>query len=1637
MTAVQFQVGNVGWKTDDILVTGVTPFQETSRQAIQVKLDFVFQKSNPDSAKVIRDAFDDSRNSALFDPAHDRVVLIAGTLASDFRKGIRGLIDLSRASDKSADFYRRVSTPRHVSNRTRGYLTTISEILNDDDRQAEEDEIWRFLRVFDFAILDFSDAPGTTKTLTVALLAGTCNGPAGQAGDTWTRLLDIVAQGAANGSEVRYEALPNVLKERHKAASSDDREIVSAVRESSDVIRRRTKTTIGGVQVQRSEAQSDVLEALENFDIAVVTGEGGTGKSAVAAGVYDLYETDSLAVVFRAESLGESHLSVAATKQGFSFRSMLRLFALHDRNLLWIESAERLLEKSEAEREAFGDLMHQIAGLGGKWKILITCRRYSVDTLVSAFLSGSGLGHAVVDVPNFSSEEVAQIAAAVPRLEVPLAVPFLVKLLKNPFYLSMAAGMNWSPNVPPPLNERAFRLKAWSEMVCKTSEQRDGIHLERDRAMVEICLRRARTLASYVSGENLSSYALKALVAGGLLSQDPDNLTGFTPEHDVFEDWALMIWVQREFDRSRALNQSFYSALGTYPAMRRAYRRWFAERLEFEADLAARDVISILRDEALGAAWKDETLLAILHSTQVETLLQLLDDELRADNCALLLRAVLLLRVSGKVPVGDASAGGLPKLRASGDAWKILAVLVFEAVLTMPQQFWPQLLEFAKEAAPLAADEPRGDAARAVALIGRCNYALSEKIDRSARRFFGERSLNVMLEVPLPVEGWVREAVDGRLSESRARDESGILDAIWNHFTGEQVARLLPDITLKVAKARLQVGEERPRDPRRRSIPLREIENFFGLEPGIRMEHYPASAYQGPFLNLLNYHPEEGLRFILDLINEAVAFYAVASAEEGEPPVQVIVKLGDGNEIRQWSSPLLWEMYRGFDNAPHVLESALMALETWLLQKVKNEDDDALDVYSRLLVESNNVAVTAVLASVAGAAPMRVGARALPLFTCPDFFGMDLVRAVKEGSGLHRNFGGFENNPRRMAYIAERKVAAEIPHRREHLEHLAVRLQMSEPVAAKIFEILDGHYAGLPPRKRQSPEHIRSRFSLNRIDTRKYVTYTAPGGQEILMSGIPDKDLQKFVEKTAGARSEQEARVGLYMWGVSCLEGSSAENYRGEDWRQRLAAAQTHVPTETDKSWGVAMPSGVPQVATVCIRDRWDEMTPDEREWCVNTVCSEIETLDAGGLFHSTASGLLDGKQGSAFVFPLALSKSHLSPVMRDRLTRCMVIAALSPSPEVTVSVCRGIGEYLYVIDRALVDGCLQAMLNLADGEHQFHTRQRTLDFDAREDEEAFGARLRSQLVDEVLSGLSLKEEQILNGNYGRFPVAGLFIPFLAAFFPNCSESLGARFFEKVASAVGTSWMQPRFPQTLDYDDDDDPLDATDVHRDGLHEAHKVLARVLLLAPLEQANPLVDNLVEKSIRSPENASSFISNLIIAEDSLRTGARFWHIWQRFADFAAEAYTEINLDQNESAGSYLRTLLLSDVAGTELHGDWSPLEGETHRPTALFSALPASYVSLSAFVVLMTRVSKQFSTAAYEPVADKLSPEVVMSDQATKGLEVALTRLIGSGSATIRRDSAVHDSIMKVLDYMIAKGSSHAFRLRDDFITPLRD
>ncbi|WP_239511770.1 hypothetical protein, partial [Serratia marcescens] len=120
-----------------------------------------------------------------------------------------------------------------------------------------------------------------------------------------------------------------------------------------------------------------------------------------------------------------------------------------------------------------------------------------------------------------------------------------------------------------------------------------------------------------------------------------------------------------------------------------------------------------------------------------------------------------------------------------------------------------------------------------------------------------------------------------------------------------------------------------------------EIDHEFGIENGYQ-DHYPASAYQTPIYALLQTNLELTLNFITELINYASKKYAESSLDKGQIET-VKLFLEDGKEIHLPISNRLWCMYRGTQVNPNLLESILMSLERFFLERGKNTKAQTLE----------------------------------------------------------------------------------------------------------------------------------------------------------------------------------------------------------------------------------------------------------------------------------------------------------------------------------------------------------------------------------------------------------------------------------------------------------------------------------------------------------------------------------------------------------------------------------------------------------------------------------------------------------------------------------------------------------------------
>ena len=146
-----------------------------------------------------------------------------------------------------------------------------------------------------------------------------------------------------------------------------------------------------------------------------------------------------------------------------------------------------------------------------------------------------------------------------------------------------------------------------------------------------------------------------------------------------------------------------------------------------------------------------------------------------------------------------------------------------------------------------------------------------------------------------------------------------------------------------------------------------ELSKNVGLNDGYQMRYYPPSAYQTPILFLLRAAPWKTMKFITSLSDYVVEHYAESAYANQLEEITLLVQ---GREVRQLTSEILWQAYRGSHHLPDAYTSTLMALERYLLDELgKSQPDQLSKVLYFLLLNSKSSAIASVVCSITLAFP--------------------------------------------------------------------------------------------------------------------------------------------------------------------------------------------------------------------------------------------------------------------------------------------------------------------------------------------------------------------------------------------------------------------------------------------------------------------------------------------------------------------------------------------------------------------------------------------------------------------------------------------------------------------------------------------
>jgi hypothetical protein len=1649
VAAVHFQTEHLGWKTDDFLIIGECGGAGKSRKlAGQVKRSFAVSATDEDCKAAIEDFWRDFRSAGRFSPDCDRFALVVQRGSNTLLKDFTALLDCARVSRDGAEFEQGLRTEGFISAKAVAYCNELRKIIGTHESgDVSAAEIWPFLRVLHVIHLDLYTSTAQTEAQMKTLLAYTTAETDGRsvADASWNELLALAAQGMGAAASFRRNDLPEALRNRHAGSGGLEQSTLRTLSEHTAPILRGIHSMIGGTfHLARAAIVQKVLQQLESHQIVLLSGPAGSGKSVIAKDALALISLDYFTFGFRAEELAQAHFdaTLQSAKIPANNVAVQALLASQDRKVILIDSVERLLEKST--RDAFGDLLG-LTLADKSLRILVTCRDYSTDLVRDCLLASFGIGHFVIDVPQLSDPELSEIETVHPALKRPLADNVLRRILRNPYILDKALQIPWEPDLALPQSVHEFRRLFWQQIVRADQNMANGMPQRREVTFEAIALRRARALTVYVLCADLDVVAIESLRRDSLLvsSETSPSLTGLA--HDVLEDWAILLWIEKEHVVQGGSFRQLAASIGPHPAIRRAYRTWVAELLDRDANAADQLFQAAVMDTGVLSHFRDDTLVSLLRAPTSAILLERNSAQLLANSLELFRRVIHLLRVACVT-----APSWLPPSRTHVSLFNVPAGSAWAAVLRLVEAHKPA---FAPEDAllllGLIEDWARGvtywlpypagaEAAAAIAHWLLPGYSADR--DDSP----GKRIMKVIAKIPLAAPAQFETLMRGGDDEENRTTEE-FRDLISSGMDGTAAGRDVPDILIEAAKDYLLCDEEYLRNEDRFYGSSLDLELTFGLKEGLRHNYFPASALRGPWIQLLRSHPDKGIEFFLQVFNHSADWYAHPRVNESiEAPVETELTFADGTTRRLWMNGRLWGWYRGITVGPYVLQSLLMAFERWLLEYAKTYPNKLDATLTHILRGSDNAALTAVVASVATAYPHASGEALLVLLSSPLCIRIDKHRLATDMRTPSVFSGLLPTRAENQIYDEERKQADGLPHRRQDLEHAMTTLQFG-PLAPRVHQILDRHRDALPAAEQQTDDHRTWRLAIHRMDIRQYTVTEvevpapeeAPGADEQqgtrrmlrLDLNEPEEDVKEMAAASSARFDAMNARLGLQMWAYKVFNRDHA-SCDPSLWRQRLLEAQAPDSEEDSPTTGPDMAAGGPGTgAAICIRDHWEEISASEQGWCIDRVC--VEVMAHADEWNDTARVQrydIAADRPSAWVLPLLLGKT-LTQEQRSKVEIGLAAALTHPVHEVRWYSIWGIAEQLWAIDRTLALRSVNALaMEAAQIQEKWRVEEKR-PYNKRREMSSIAAEAAANVRQAFwkANGIAADSYEMLDVNDWFGTDANSKALTILSRVPNDDMAVAA-----FARASGTlvAW----------WDSDHDRRHGERRERD--HDAEAAIMQrledFLLRTSVVAAQSILEPILGATDRHTQEVPMIIRGLTAAEDRHSNTPQFWLVWNLFADRIRKVGWLSGLDGRYSPGDGVISAIFLGSGWKDEVRHWKSLEGYAHHVHKLFEELPATATVLEDYVRFLYHIGEQSLPGAFVLVSKQIhigdSRRMLGNSNTMFMLEVLLQRNVYGKPLELKRELTVRDAVLALLDLLVENGSSAAFRMRDDFVTP---
>lgn len=1002
---VSFQNTSRGFETDDLLVTAKSNLGE-HKLLMQIKHDISFTRKSALFKEVLT-AFWKDYNNRNFNKQLDKLVVVKSGLTKNERQHFKTLLSWSNTHQTAYDFYNEVNRIQVKKEN----LSAIEEILEEINNEAlTEDAVWMFLKCIEVFEYDLLEIGSVDRAYMLNLIKISKNKQSNEnETDIWNKILALASHLNKDGGNVTSDSVKQNEISQHFSSEllTPFYESISKLIIDSTAILKPLKNTIGDLHLKRTDLNEVILESILSHDITIIVGKPGVGKSAQVKETFETNFHSATTFSFKADQFNESTLTKVFSNLGtnVSVFDIFSCVSMTRDKILFIDSLEKLLE---ADPDcAFKQLVNLLIDYPSI-KLVATSRSYAVDLVIQKFgIQRTKLK--ILEVPLLLDSELVTIKKRYPFLEDLFKNPNIIQLLKTPKYLDFAINaIEKKSEDYSNIDVFEFKQRLWNALVVDEVNVKNGLPLKREKAFIEIATNRAKQMQTFISPMKADEEALEALVKDDILTQEYSKRK-YAPSHDILEDWALIRLIAEMYDDSFSAS-TFFSTIGTEPAIRRAFRLWVEESITKQKSIVYDLVTKTRLDKSIPQYWQDELLIAIFLAEESKDIFIDYQDSLLEKDAQWLLRCLHILKTCCKENNDDSSL-----LMPIGSGWKEALIFISDHYkqLSLHKLNLVSFLSdwYIKLIYNRSLDEKELYAVKKITLSLINEIELEKSTIKES-----EDQIEYLIRILFDLSGIAGTEIKELLYRACSSKENRrwtltkfydkIIDSALAGIGNQYLISELPDTIIEIAwqEWKLPPPPPVPEDDFIGSIISKSLDNerCWGIKS--KHEFFPSGIYKTPLYILLRCHAIKGLAFFIDFINYSVEHYVKAECSYKHDINEIEFELPGGRNKKIWGGWQLWCAYRGLSVTHYLLESLLMSFEKFLLDlanlNTENSRKNIATIFEYVYANTNNIAPLSILSSITMAYPKVVNESMLPLLKIREVYEYDLQRAIQEASSL-------------------------------------------------------------------------------------------------------------------------------------------------------------------------------------------------------------------------------------------------------------------------------------------------------------------------------------------------------------------------------------------------------------------------------------------------------------------------------------------------------------------------------------------------------------------------------------------------------------------------------------------------------------